>query len=76
MADLREITSEPPAENIVPLLEQIIKRAKAGELSSVAVAMVTREGATGQEWSRLPSVGAMIGSVATLQHRLIERLLD
>lgn len=76
MAPLREITCEPPNETIVPLLESLIERAKSGELSAVAVALVDREGCTGQEWSKLHSFGTMIGSVATLQHRLIERMIE
>lgn len=76
MAELRAITCEPPGLDIVPLLESLIERAKAGELSSVAVAYVSREGVTNQEWSTAPSIGTLIGSVAVLQHRLAERLLE
>lgn len=75
-AELREITCEPPGEDIVPLLESLIERAKAGELSSLAVAYVNREGCTAQEWSPAPSLATLLGSVAALQHRLIERLID
>ena len=74
MAELRTITCEPPGQDIVPLLESLIERANAGELSSVAVAYVSREGVTNQEWSAPPSLATLIGSVASLQHRLLERL--
>ncbi len=76
MAELREITCEPPEASVVEVLEAVLKRARKGELSGVAIAMVTREGATGQEWSRLHSIGTMIGSVSVLEHRLIQGLLE
>lgn len=75
-AELREITSEPRGANIVAMLEEMIELANKDELSSVAVAFVHRDGCTGQRWSHLPSIATMIGSVATLQHRLIERLTE
>lgn len=76
MAELREITCEPAADNIVATLEAVLERAHKGELSAVAIALVNREGETGQEWSRLPSIGTMIGSVSILHHRLIKGLIE
>lgn len=75
MADLHAITPEPLGEGMVERLEQALAMAHAGELSSVAIALVHRDGATGALWSSPPSTVLLLGSVARLAHKL-NRALD
>lgn len=70
MADLVPLDAEPPGEGVVALLEQWLDMARAGRLSSVAIAGVYRDGDTGDGWSRLHSLPTQIGAVAILQAKL------
>lgn len=70
MVDLVAIDPEPAGTDVIATLERAMEKARAGELSSVAVAFVYRDGCTGHVWSLLPSFGTMIGSVARLLHKL------
>lgn len=74
MTDVTVIPCEPAGSDILELLDDLISRAIRGELSSIAVATVDREGVTASAWSEAPSFGTLIGSVAVLQHNLIHRL--
>jgi hypothetical protein len=70
MAELRTIDAEPVADDVVDTLERALVKARAGELSAVAIAVVYRDGASGSSWSHMHSIPAMIGSVSRLQHKL------
>lgn len=70
-ADIRTIDAEPLADNIVEKLTELLDVARDGQLSSIAVAVVYRDGTTGRSWSKIPSRSALVGSVAMLQHELI-----
>lgn len=74
MADLRAIEPEPLGEAVIPLLEEALRLARAGELSSVAVALVHRDGCTQSLWSEPPSVGLLLGSVHILAHKIMEEV--
>ncbi len=69
-AKLYSIDSEPEGDGIVSLLQEALEQAYAGELSSIAVVMVNKDGTTSQAHSFLPSFGLMLGSA----HRLIHKL--
>lgn len=69
--ELRAIDAEPLGADVVAKLEEALEAARAGELSSVAIAVVYRDGSTGTSWSKAPSVGLLVGSTARLQHRLL-----
>lgn len=74
MAELTAIDPEPIGESVVAKLEHVLAKAKAGELSSVAIAYVYRDGSIGRNWSDLPSYPTMLGSLARLMHLIqIER---
>lgn len=73
MADLKVLDAEPLGEDVVAKLEEVLKRAHAGELSSVAIATVYRDGSTGRSWSTAPSMSLLIGSVVRLEAALIRR---
>lgn len=70
MADLRAIDAEPPAEDVIATLEHALDKARAGELSSVSVLYVYRDGCTGYSRSALPSYPAMMGSAARFLHKM------
>lgn len=70
MADLRVLTAEPPAADVIATLEAALDLARSGDLSAVGIAYVYRDGAIGGEWSALPSRPAMLGSVSRLAHRI------
>jgi hypothetical protein len=70
-AELRVIPAEPPGEDVIEKLELALERARKGELSSVAIVGVTREGLTWSAWSAIPSLSTLVGAVVRLQHDLL-----
>ena len=70
MPRLTVIDPEPPAPDLIATLERALEQARAGDLSSVALAFVHRDGAVSAEWSTLPSRPAMLGSISRLAHRI------
>jgi hypothetical protein len=64
------IPSEDVAADAVEVIEEVLARAKAGELSSVSIAWTTREGVAGNTWSAGPHSAAQIGSAAIMLHQL------
>lgn len=70
-ADLRVIEAEPVGPDVVEHLEEALEQARKGELSSVAIATVYRDGTTSRAWSSAPSLSLLIGSVARLEAALI-----
>jgi hypothetical protein len=69
-AKIRVLEAEPPGTDTVAKLEEALERAKKGELSSVAFAVVYRDGTCGHGWSKAPSLSCLIGAVARLQYSL------
>lgn len=68
---LSVINPEPLAENIIPRLEDLLERAKAGELSAFAAAVVYRDGCTGDAYSFLPHTAIMLGAIEKLKFKII-----
>jgi hypothetical protein len=68
--NLIALDAEPAGADIIDRLEEVLELARKGELSSVAIATVYRDGAPGRSWSTPPSHTLLIGSVARLQHAL------
>lgn len=66
------IEPEPAGASVVDTLKDVMDDAKAGTVSSVAVAIVYRDGTVGTAWSEVPSTGLLIGAAARLQWRLIQ----
>ena len=71
MADVHVLDAEPPGEDVVAKLEEALGKARAGEFSSVAMAVVYRDGSAGRSWSKPPSLSLLIGAVARLEAALI-----
>jgi hypothetical protein len=74
VTDLRVISAEPLGVDIIEVLRRALEKAEAGELSSVAIAMVYRDGCTGASWSSAPSLALLLGSVARLSHILARKM--
>ena len=67
------IDAEPLGADVIATLESVLEQARAGQVSSVAVAVVYRDGSTGKTWSGAPSASTLVGAVARLQASLITR---
>lgn len=70
MADLVAIDAEPPGRSVQSTLRKLLREAKAGNISAIAVAIVHRDGSVSQDWSELHSVPVMLGCVSRLEHHL------
>lgn len=58
-------------EDAVRVLEEVLARAKSGEVVTVGIAAVFQDGAIARSWSRCDPAGPLIGAAALLQHDLI-----
>lgn len=70
MPELAVIEAEDQAADVIDALERALTKARAGQLSSVAIVYVYRDGTTGHRRSKLPSYPAMMGAVARFMHKL------
>jgi len=68
--NLRIITAEPVGQNVVERLEEVLERARKGEVSSVAIAYVDRDGICTTGWSKPPSMGLLVGATSALLDKL------
>lgn len=68
---LRVIDAEPMGEGIIERLEWALEMAKDGKLSSVAIAVVERDGSPDWRWSDAPNVSLLIGSIERMKHRIL-----
>jgi hypothetical protein len=71
MPDLRVIDAEPPGQAVVKVLKDALARARKGEISSVAVALVERDGTADWNWSRVPNNSTLIGAIERMKADLI-----
>ena len=67
---LSVIEAEPVSPDVIGLLEQALEMARGGQLSSVAISYVFRDGSPGRGWSTAPSATLLLGSVTITQHML------
>jgi hypothetical protein len=70
MAELLVLEPERPGEGLESMLEEMLERVRAGEVSSIAIAYVQRDGRAGRMWSEAPSLAALLGSIQRLAHRI------
>lgn len=76
MIKLRAIDAEPLGDDVIATLEEALAKAKAGDLSSVGLVVVYRDGTTGRAWSKAPSVTLLAGAAARLQYALLKLTED
>jgi hypothetical protein len=71
-AKLVELHAEPAVSpDVADRLTEICEAVQNDRVSSVAIAVVYRDGSTGTCYSAPPSVGLLIAAVTRLQHRLL-----
>lgn len=70
MPDLRVIEAEGVSPDLIPTIQELLDKANAGEISSVAVAYVFRDGSVGRGWSTPPTFATLLGAVVRLVHRM------
>lgn len=71
-AKLVALDAEPaPAPDIADRLTEVCNDVAADKISSVAIAVVYRDGTTGKVWSTAPSMSLLIGAVERLKAALI-----
>jgi hypothetical protein len=63
------LAPRPPAEGVVPILEDMLERARRGEIASVAVVFVEPDGSTGNAFEGGPRPLTMLGAIARMTHR-------
>ena len=68
---LRVIEAEPQGKNIITTLEWALDEARKGNLSSIGLAVVYRDGSIDHHWSDAPNCSLLIGSCARLQAAII-----
>jgi len=64
-----------PAEVIASVIEHLeaaLEKARSGDVVTVGIATVHRDGSVGCSWSETDDFGRLLGSVARLQHRINE----
>ncbi|MBY0394843.1 MAG: hypothetical protein K2X91_00020 [Thermoleophilia bacterium] len=77
MTEVTVIPCEPdPNPTVIERLEETLALAREGRISAVTIAIVYRDGSTGDCRSRLPSIGTMIGAVSVLHARLCALITD
>lgn len=67
---LTALTPEPLGGNVIGTLDRALEMAEKGEVSSVAVAIVLRDGRCQALWSDAPSTGTLLGSISRLAHKI------
>lgn len=68
--NLIAIDPEPLGAGIPETMAWAQKKIDAGQVSSIAIVIVDRQGKSWRNWSFLPSRTAMLGAVSRLAHRL------
>jgi hypothetical protein len=70
MADLIAIEPETVDAGVVALLETALGQARDGEIASIGLAIVYRDGVAGAKWTTGGSFIRILGAVDRLRHKL------
>jgi hypothetical protein len=71
MADVTVLDAEPIGKDVVETLELALNRARNGELSSVAIAAVKRDGSPYWVNSAAPNKSTLIGVIERMKQDII-----
>jgi hypothetical protein len=72
VTEVRVIDAEPaPHPDIADRLTEVCNEVAQDKISSVAIAVVYRDGTIGTSWSQARSMSLLIGAVARLEAALI-----
>jgi hypothetical protein len=73
IAELREVRPEPPIHpDVIARLTEVCGAIERDEISAVGVAVVYRDGSTGNSYSSPPNYALLLAAVTRLQHRLLK----
>jgi hypothetical protein len=75
-AELIPISCEPVGESIGELIADIQAAHSKGEVSSLAIAIVYRDGSTTQAFSTLPNTATMLGALERLKCKILRKFGD
>lgn len=75
-AEVEVLDCEPPTADVIERLEEVLAAAKRGSVSAVAIAIVYRDGSTGDAWSKPHSTATLAGAAFILTQRLGRLLTD
>lgn len=73
-AGLVAIEPEPLGKSVIEVLQDTIGEARKGEISSVVVSVVYRDGTAGWFWSDLPNRISALGAVTRTQWALAQQI--
>jgi hypothetical protein len=71
---LAVLDAEPPCRGVAERLAEVHAAIDEGRISSIAVAVVYRDGSVGGSWSDASSRPLLIGALADTQFRLLSAL--
>lgn len=74
--ELTVIPSFEPDADVVERLEEVLERARTGDISMVAIATVERSGMAQWCFSNLSNTSTMLGAVERMKHRIIQKTDD
>lgn len=71
MAEIVSLQTRPQANNAdcIEILTRLLAEAEAGEIESIAIAVVRMDGSCDTETSSTDNFQRLVGSIAILQHR-------
>lgn len=72
--NLSVLEAEDPGRGVIERLEEALEQAREGKVSSVAIALVYRNGSTNTAWSHPPNMMLLAGAVHHLGWRLHAKL--
>ncbi len=70
MSKLVALEPEPLGDTVTPMLKDVLAKAEAGEISSLGLAIVYRDGCVGQMWTDAANFGLLLGAA----HRLAAQI--
>jgi hypothetical protein len=70
-ARLHVLDAEPPNGDVIDRLEETLALAREGRISSIAIALVYRDGTSGHCWSSAPSLSCLIGAAERMKHAIV-----
>lgn len=70
-ADLKVIEAEPLGKGVAERLGHVMGLAVKGEVSSVAIAWVNRDGSPGWHWSTAPNTSTLVGAIERMKFDMI-----
>jgi len=75
-AKIIPLDAEPPSKGIGPVIEWLAEKHAKGELSSILVTVVYRDGCSGFQHSELLSFSAMVGAIERAKYAILKEADD